>query len=214
MRVVGIYSHMSGLDVIQNRFAACWQEVLDVIAAVDANTCRTKESREARMAGKMLYSPAAMNALFKNEFAVRGWDQSRVSHAATSNQEILSNIGFFSLSYEEQKALIDDAEGTPLRSYNQTDFVKDNVAVEVQFGKYAFIAFDIFVKHLAFFQQGKIAVGLEILPMKELQQEMSSGVAYYEGEIFNLARHGKTSPPVPLIIVGIAQDVPARLLPE
>ena len=35
-------------------------------------------------------------------------------------------------------------------SYNQTDFVKDRVAVEVQFGKYAFVAHDLFVKHLCF----------------------------------------------------------------
>ena len=34
-------------------------------------------------------------------------------------------------------------------SYNQTDFVKDRVAVEVQFGKYAFVAHDLFVKHSA-----------------------------------------------------------------
>ena len=35
-------------------------------------------------------------------------------------------------------------------SYNQTDFVKERVAVEVQFGKYAFVAHDLFVKHLSF----------------------------------------------------------------
>jgi hypothetical protein len=29
-----------------------------------------------------------------------------------------------------------------IRSYNQTDFVKNCVALEVQFGKYAFVAYD------------------------------------------------------------------------
>ena len=28
-----------------------------------------------------------------------------------------------------------------------------------------------------------IDVGIEILPMKELQTQMSSGIAYYEGEL-------------------------------
>lgn len=35
-------------------------------------------------------------------------------------------------------------------SYNQTDFVKDRIAIEVQFGKYSFVAYDLFVKHMAF----------------------------------------------------------------
>lgn len=43
-------------------------------------------------------------------------------------------------------------------SYNQTDFVKDRVAVEVQFGKYAFVAHDLFVKHLSFYASDVIDV--------------------------------------------------------
>ena len=43
-------------------------------------------------------------------------------------------------------------------SYNQTDFVKERVAVEVQFGKYAFVAHDLFVKHLSFYKPGRMYV--------------------------------------------------------
>jgi len=32
---------------------------------------------------------------------------------------------------------------------------------------------------------------------------MSSGVAYYEGEVYNILRHGRSNPPVPLLILGI-----------
>lgn len=89
-------------------------------------------------------------------------------------------------------------------SYNQTDFIKERVAVEIQFGKYAFVAYDLFVKHMAFFVGDVIDVGVEILPMKELQQEMSSGVAYYEAELYNLIRQGRGVPAVPLVLIGIA----------
>jgi len=82
--------------------------------------------------------------------------------------------------------------------------VKNRVAVEVQFGKYSFVAFDLFVKHLAFYVRDVIDVGVEILPMKELQSEMSSGPSYYEGELYNLIREGRGVPAVPLILVGIA----------
>lgn len=37
-----------------------------------------------------------------------------------------------------------------------------------------------FVKYLAFYVRDVIDVGVEILPMKTLQSEMSSGPAYYE----------------------------------
>jgi hypothetical protein len=82
--------------------------------------------------------------------------------------------------------------------------VKERLAVEVQFGKYSFVAYDLFVKHMAFFIGDVIDVGIEILPMKELQEEMSSGVAYYEGELYNLIREGRGVPAVPLVLVGIA----------
>ena len=78
------------------------------------------------------------------------------------------------------------------------------MAIEVQFGKYAFVSFDLFVKYLAFYVGNIISVGIEILPMKELQAEMSSGVSYYEGELYNLIREGRGVPSVPLVMVGIA----------
>jgi hypothetical protein len=105
---------------------------------------------------------------------------------------------------EEQKGEIENAGLKPIFSYNQTDFVKNRIAVEVQFGKYAFVAYDLFVKHMAFFVGDIIDVGVEILPMKELQQQMSSGVAYYEGELYNLIREGRGVPAVPLILIGVA----------
>ena len=108
------------------------------------------------------------------------------------------------MSPPQQKAEIEAAGLTAIYSYNQTDFVKDRVAVEVQFGKYSFVAYDLFVKHMAFFVGDVIDVGVEILPMKELQAEMSSGVAYYEGELYNLIREGRGVPAVPLILVGVA----------
>ncbi len=88
--------------------------------------------------------------------------------------------------------------------YNRTILVKDRIAIEAQFGKHASVAYDLFAKHMAFFIGDLIDVGIEILPMKELQAEMSSGVAYYEGELYNLLRQGRGTPAVPLIIVGVA----------
>jgi len=77
------------------------------------------------------------------------------------------------------------------------------IAANVQFGKYSFVAYDLFVKHMLFYSGGKINLGVEILPTKKMQSQMSSGVAYYEGEVYNVMRQGRNSPPVPLLILGI-----------
>ena len=107
------------------------------------------------------------------------------------------------MSPDKQRREIEEAGDIPISSYNQTDFVKDRVAIEVQFGKYSFVAYDLFVKHLAFYVGDHIDLGIEVLPMKSLQQQMNSGVAYYEGELHNVVRQGRGVPGVPLILIGI-----------
>lgn len=42
-----------------------------------------------------------------------------------------------------------------------------------------------------------------IHPLKSMQNEMSTGIAYYEGEVYNILRHGRNNPPVPLLIIGV-----------
>ena len=44
---------------------------------------------------------------------------------------------------------------------------------------------------MAFYVGDVIDVGIEILPMKSMSAEMSSGICYYEGELYNVLRHGR-----------------------
>lgn len=60
-----------------------------------------------------------------------------------------------------QKKAIEDLHHTPMRTNNQVDFVKDRVAIEVQFGKYFSVAYDLHVKHTFFFLRYDIDVGIE-----------------------------------------------------
>lgn len=92
---------------------------------------------------------------------------------------------------------------SPIQTYNQTDYVKNRVAVEVQFGKYSFVAHDLFVKHVSFYVADVIDVGIEILPMKELEKEMSTGVPYFERDLLNVIRQGRSVPAVPLVLIGV-----------
>jgi len=201
MKICETYSHLNGLEFLLVHRQSLWKEIKGVIKSVDAKKCKTKVSKEKGIKGKLLFSPIDMNAEYKELLISKGWEESRVNYWVTKSENLVRKT--LSLSPEEQKKLIEDSGETPIFSYNQTDFVKNRVALEVQFGKYAFVAYDLFVKHLAFFIGDKIDVGIEILPMKSLQSQMSSGVPYYEGEFYNVVRQGRGVPAVPLVLVGI-----------
>ena len=193
---------MNGLEFLIVHKPKLWKEIKNVVLSVDAENCKTKVSKEKTMKGKLLYSPIDMNSSFSTLLRANKWAESRVSYWVTKNEKLIRKT--LTIPAEEQKKEIETAGEIPIFSYNQTDFVKDRVAVEVQFGKYSFVAYDLFVKHLAFYVGDRIDVGVEILPMKSLQSQMSSGVGYYEGELYNIVRQGRGVPAVPLIIIGIA----------
>lgn len=202
MRIVETYSHLNGLEYLIVHKKSIWEEIQKVVLSVDAAACKTKVSKEKTKKGKLLYSPVGMNASMRSAFRETQWKEENVRYWVTKNAKLIRKT--LSMTPAEQKKEIEEAGEVAIRSYNQTDFVKDRVAVEVQFGKYSFVAFDLFVKHLAFYVGDKIDVGVEILPMKELQAEMSSGVPYYEGELYNLIREGRGVPGVPLVLIGVA----------
>ncbi len=202
MNLIETYSHLNGLEYLLVHKPELWNEILEVIGRVEANRFRTKISKEITMVGKALYSPKDINFAFKKYLSDCGWEESRVSYWVTRSEKLIRRT--MQMSPAEQKAEIEAEGEEAIRSYNQTDFVKDRVAIEVQFGKYSFVAYDLFVKHLAFYIGDHIDVGIEILPMKSMQKDMSSGPSYYEGELYNVIRQGRGVPAVPLVILGIA----------
>jgi hypothetical protein len=202
MQIIKTYSHLNGLEYLMVHKPTLWEEVKSVIAQVDGEACKTKVSQEIRMVGQLKYSPKDMNKEFTRLLNASQWQESRVSYWVTQDTKLIRAT--MTKSPLDQKSEIEAAGYEPIFSYNQTDFVKDRVAIEVQFGKYAFVAYDLFVKHLAFYIQDQIDVGIEILPMKSLQAQMSSGPGYYEGELYNVIRNGRGVPGVPLVIIGIA----------
>jgi len=202
MKIAQKYSHLNGEEYLIVHHNNLYKEIKDVIASIDASKLRTKISKEKRKIGNNLLAPIELNKAFETEFNKLKWEESRYSYYITLNRELMEKSVLMSAK-EQKDFLIDNGEKEPIYSYNQTDFVKNKIAVEIQFGKYAFVAFDLFVKHMLFYSGGVINLGIEILPTKKMQAQMSSGVAYYEGEVYNVMRQGRNSPPVPLLILGI-----------
>ena len=201
MKIVEIYSHLNGLEYLLVHKKRLWEEFKKVVSLVSAEKCKTKISKEQRKQGAKLYSPIQMNKEFSKFLNQKSWKESRVNYWVTGDEKLIRKT--ITMPVDKQKEEIELSGRQPIKSYNQTDFVKERVAVEVQFGKYAFVAYNLFVKHLAFYVRDTIDVGIEVLPLKSLQKNMSSGVAYYEGELYNVVRQGRGVPAVPIILVGL-----------
>lgn len=201
MKIAQKYSHLNGEEYLIVHHNKLYKEIKDVISKVDANDFKTKISKEKTKTGDNLYSPKELNNELDKYFAKLNWQESRYSYYITLNRELMEQ-SILMPTKQQKEFLLENGED-PIYSYNQTDFVKDKIAVEVQFGKYSFVAYDLFVKHMLFFSGGVINLGIEVLPTKKMQSEMSSGIAYYEGEVYNVMRQGRNTPPVPLLILGI-----------
>lgn len=202
MKIGAYYSHLNGLEWLQFHHPAYWGEIENAIGRVDAEKCRTKVSEDQRTLGKVFYGPTPMNKAFKVELNRLGWGNAeRKDYFVTRDAELTKAI--IDKPRDQQREIIEAAGEEALETYNSADFSKGRVSVEVQFGKYAFVQFDLFVKHAADYMRDRIDLGIEIVPMKALEREMSSGPSFYEKNLNEILRQGRIFPPVPLILIGV-----------
>mgnify|MGYP000994328455 CR=1 FL=1 len=181
MKIVYEYSHLGGAEILQVRYPQINQEVNDVIHAVKGR--RLKESREKTKQGRMLFSPIDLNQQFLNGFNEKGFSEIRDTYTI-------------------------EIPGSPVKisgAYKQVDFSKDRILVEVQFGKYPFMFYDL-AKFQYFFNENKSEVGIEIVPCNNLHHQMSSGVSYGEQLVYDIERLRRHFPAVPVKIILIDVD--------
>ncbi len=95
---------------------------------------------------------------------------------------------------------IPDSDVAIRGAYKQVDFVKGKVLVEVRFGKYAFMFYDM-AKFQYFFNEHQAEVAVEIVPCHALHRQMSSGVSYGEQLVFDIERLRRHFPAVPVYVI-------------
>lgn len=206
MKIRQIYSHLNGVEFLMLHKPNLWNEIQAAIKNVDASQAFNKVSKEKRKIGKLLYNPKKMNELFRYELSRRSWSESRIIYYVNEDLQTTRDTVCI-IDKETQKQEIIDRGYTPYITNNQVDFVKDRVAIEIQFGKYFSVQYDLHVKHTFFYGRGDIDVGIEIIPMHSLMKQMSSGVAWYENELTNIVREGRSNPSVPIILIGVEPDL-------
>lgn len=187
MVIAGQFSFNGGKQEVEKRYPKLLREVKEVISSVDANLYKTKTSKEKTMNGQMLFSPVEINNAFKGGFHPLGWRAVR--------EPCDYPVTYYEPGYNP----------TRLRSgaFREMDFVKSKLGIEVQFGKYAFMVYNVCAKMAIFRNFGHIDCGIEIVPVKALTEEMSSGVSYFEQFVWDLEKRGVANIDVPVLILGI-----------
>lgn len=187
MRIAAMYSFKGGKDEVTNRYADLLTEVKDIIKTIDASQHKTKVSEEKTMPGQILYSPVSINQAFKVEFGKRQWKPIKVF------------CEYPTTYYLEDYTIRAKLKG----AFREMDFVKQKLGIEVQFGKYSFMVYNVCAKMTIFRNLGHIDCGIEIVPVKTFALEMSSGVSYFEQFVWDLENRGVADIDIPVLILGI-----------
>ncbi|NPV54088.1 MAG: BstYI [Firmicutes bacterium] len=177
MKKIFEYSHLGGRQILQVDYPEIDKEINSIIESVNISA-KTKVSNERSKKGKLLYSPKELNKRFREEFEVRGFHELKDTYTISIPGYDIEVKGAF----------------------KQIDFVKSRVLVEVQFGKYAFMFYDL-AKFQYFFNEYKADVGVEIVPAYSLHKQMSTGVSYGEQLIYDIERLRRHFPAVPIKVI-------------
>ena len=193
MKIVAVYDFNGGKAAVNQKYAAELSQIQVAISAIDASLYKTKQSTEKTMMGRMLFSPTELNKAFKRELA-------KATNGEWSNRKVMCDYTYG--EYTEDYIKSQNSRGQPFRDM---DFVKSNtkLGIEVQFGKYAFMVYNVCAKMTIFSNMGIIDTGIEIVPVKNFADEMSTGVSYFEQFAWDLEHRGTSNIDVPVLILGI-----------
>lgn len=205
MKIDNIYSHLNGMEFLLVHCPDLWKELKDAICQIDANDY-LKTSKAKPTSGRTFYDQKAINKQFVKILQPKGWKSVTTPYYVTKDIDTARQIATIR-DRAEQKRIIEANGFTAYNTNNQVDFVKNRVAVEVQFGKYFSVAYDLHVKHTFFFLRNDIDVGIEIIPTKAMCLKMDTGVAWFENEVANVIREGRSNPTVPIVMLGIEPEI-------
>lgn len=185
VRLAAQYSFKNGLEEVSTRYPHLFAEIKDVVRAVD--TSKINLNKENTKAGRMLCNPVTLNKAFQKELYSKGWK----SH--------IVDCEYPTTHYLEDSKIRANLEG----AFRAIDFVKDGLGMEVQVGKSPLEVCSVCATMTIFRNLGFIECGIEIVPVKSLAQEMSSGVSYFEQFVWDLESRGVADIDIPVLILGI-----------
>lgn len=176
MNIVDVFNHRNGLDILESpKFRATFHEFLDVLRGLPPYRAHNVK----KTSSEHVIAPGAMNHWLTNELSIkRDWDW--------------------------HPLIIDTEPDDPQPSKLRSDFRKDHIEVEVQFGNVARYAYDVYKMAISM-ALGHADVGIVVVCTKRFAGITGGNIAYYERAVRELARSRLTLI-VPLVVVGIEPD--------
>lgn len=173
MKILKTYSWKRGLELMKKKHSKELKEIITAIKNVDSLKIKVKISKEKTMKDMLLFAPIEIN------------------------KAILDNY-LYKRGWTKPKVILDDA-----RHFIEGDGVKNRVGLEVQFGKYAFLGWDIFGKMIIFAKQGYYDIGVEVVPVRAFSKGMSTGIGSFEQIEAILNKRGISDLDIPVAVLGI-----------
>lgn len=187
MIIGGRYSFNGGAAFVSRKYKHLLNEIEDIISAINASDHKTKKSKEKTMPGRIIYSPISLNKAIKSKFHDKHWQTIRIPCNYSTE--------YYARDYQARKL--------KRGAFREMDFVKEKLGIEVQLGKYAFMVYNVCAKMTIFSKAGFIDAGVEIVPMKQFADDMSTGVSYFEQLVWDLEHRGVSNIDIPVLILGI-----------
>lgn len=185
MQISAKYLFNGGEDFIQKNYPDLLAEVEEVIGLINAESTRLKQpkgneiTRLSRIGEEAFYSPPHLNALFDYFLFQRQWF---IKPRVKTNDRTRDG-------------------------YREMDFLKEHLGVEIQFGKYSFLTYDIVAKMVIFRNLGIVNCGIEICLMSSMLPHVSSGIGGFEQVTWDLVTRGCIPNfDVPMLIIGIESE--------
>ena len=180
MEINDIYSFKGGKEFLEKNHMGELEDVINAIKSLDINKILTKKSKEKNKPS-IIFSPIDMNKELSNFLHDRGWTESNVN---------------------SKKGLKEPKLYLNTREFRAMDGLKNKVGLEVQFGKYAFMGYDIFSKMPIFKNKGLIDCGIEVVLSNSMIPHMSTGVSSFNQIIMDIKARGESDLDIPVLIIG------------
>jgi hypothetical protein len=183
-------------------------DVLDVLTSVSTTGLLCKIGDEEKNKGQLLFSPIVINTAIDNAFKSRDDWVSQQPSLKADWRDADVNMG----PWQKTTPCVEGfyIEGhvpvAPRTGKRTMDFFKQNVGVgvEVQFGKYSFMPYDIFAKMPMLVKAGTgLKFGIEIVPVKAMGKKMSTGVGEFEQLVYDLQKRGVSDVDIPVLVLGV-----------
>tara|TARA_B100000780_G_C21092091_1_gene440187 strand:+ start:128 stop:784 length:657 start_codon:yes stop_codon:yes gene_type:complete len=181
MIIKNIYSHKNGEKYINENHKSEYDEIVDAVNSVDIIKVLTKITHE-KTKSPLLFSPIELNHQLKNYLSTLGWTEKNDSKKGFIEPRI---------TFENEKG------------FREMDGLKNKVGLEIQFGKYAFMAYDIFSKMPIFHKRGLIDCGIELVLSHNMIKDFSTGVGSFSQIVLDMKERGVADLDIPTLVIGI-----------